>query len=314
MSIRIYRMVVIGIAVVILPLASAGATTEEAPQVGRSITPASETIAFVSGSGIWLIEADGLHLRRLTTRWADRSPVWSPDGSVVAFVRARTKGSGQLRTVNADGSGGRVLVEDWQGDEPTWSPDGSSFAYYCGCDGSVHVMDVVGSQDVTITKSHATRSPAWSPDGSKIAYSAPVGRRFRIFTVDPDGTDSTRLTNGPGSDQWPDWSSDGTRIVFSRWRRGDGWDLFVVDISASTVVRLTRTPGLNEIDPSWSADDSRIAFDGVRPGSRRSFLYIVSADGFERVKVTDKPARQPVWNSQGLPTATKSSLVLGPVR
>lgn len=303
-AVRIDRLVVTAFVVVILLSTSADATKDEDRQGGRSMPPTSETIAFVSGNGIWLVEADGSHLRRLTTRWADRrwadrSPVWSPDGSVVAFVRTPEKGSGQLRTINATGSGGRVLVEDWQGDEPTWSPDGRSFAYYCGCDGSVHVMDVAGSQDATITRSHATRSPAWSPDGLKIAYSAPVARRFRIFTVNPDGTNPTRLTRGPGSDQWPDWSSDGTRIVFSRWRRGAGWDLYVVDISASTVVRLTRTTRLNEIDPSWSADDTRIAFDGFRPGARRSFLYVLSADGSERVKVTDKRARQPVWRPTG---------------
>jgi Tol biopolymer transport system component len=261
----------------------------------RQLPPTSETIAFVSRNGIWLVEADGSSLRRLTTHRIDRSPVWSPDGGAVAFLRETSKGLGQLRTIGADGSDEHVLIEKWQGDEPTWSPDGSKFAYYCQCDGSVHVMNADGSDDVTIAGSHATRAPAWSPGGSRIAYGAPVDRRFRIFIVNPDGTDPTQVTRGSGSDAWPAWSSDGTRILFSRWHRGDGWDLYVVVIKTSTVLRMTRTPNLNEIEASWSPDGSQVAFIGFRAGARRSFLYIVSGTGSGRRRLVDRPATQSAW-------------------
>lgn len=261
----------------------------------RPALPTSETIAFVSRNGIWLVEADGSGLRRLTTRLLDRSPAWSPRGDVVAFLRETSKGSGQLRTIGADGSGEHKLIGEWQGDDPTWSPDGRSFAHYCQCDGSIHVMNADGSKDVTITESHATREPAWSPDGSRIAYGAPVDRRFRIFIVNPDGTDPTRVSHGSGSDAWPAWSSDGTRILFSRWHRGDGWDLYIVDIKTSTVLRLTRTPNLNETEASWSPDGSRVAFIGFRTGARRSFLYVVSGAGSGRMRLVDRPATQSAW-------------------
>ena len=260
-----------------------------------SPTSSSRTIAFLSRNGIRLVEADGTGSRRLTTGSLDRSAAWSPDGDVVAFVRGTSKGSGQLRIIGANGRHEHVLIDGWRGDEQTWSPDGHSFAYYCQCDGSVHVMNVDGSDDVTITRSHATREPAWSPDGSRIAYGVPVDRRFRIFIVNPDGTDATQVTQGSGSDAWPTWSSDGTRILFSRWHRGDGWDLYVQGIGTSAVVRLTRTPNLSEIEASWSPDGAQIAFIGSRPGARRSYLYVISNDGSGRTKVVEIQATEATW-------------------
>jgi Tol biopolymer transport system component len=61
-------------------------------------------------------------------------------------------------------------------------------------------------------------------------------------------------------------------------------------------VRLTRTPRLDEIEPSWSPDGHTIAFAGMWRGSGRSFLFTIAVDGSGRVRVTDRPASEPAWS------------------
>ncbi len=78
--------------------------------------------------------------------------------------------------------------------------------------------------------------PAWSPDGKSLAYAAvsvPAeaqgdgaalerlleGRA--IYVVDP-ATSQTRAVTNPGTaiDGWPQWSSDGSRLLYTRQREG----------------------------------------------------------------------------------------------
>lgn len=262
----------------------------------HAAAPAS--IVFASGDGIWSVEPDGSDLVQLTHHGNDISPAWAPGRESIAFVRAMTtsEGIGQLRLIDSDGSHARVVVRRWAGQEPTWSPDADRLAYYCGCDGAIHVMRVDGSNDVKITKSRATRAPDWSPDGSLIAYGEPVGRSFHIFAMDPGGGGRTQLSNGSGSDAWPDWSPDGVHIVFSRWRPGRGRDLYVMRADGSDLIRLRRTPRLNELEPSWSPDGRTIAFAGRWSGSDRTYLFSIPADGSGRVRLTGRLASEPAWS------------------
>ncbi len=259
---------------------------------------AAASIVFASGDGIWSVEPDGSDLTQLTHRRNDISPAWVPGREAIAFVRAMStsQGIGQLRLIDSDGSHARVVVRRWPGEEPTWSPDADRLAYYCGCDGAIHVMGVDGSNDLRITESRATRAPDWSPDGSLIAYGEPVGRSFHIFTVDPGGGGRTQVSHGSGSDAWPDWSPDGMRIVFSRWKLGLGRDLYVMRADGSDLIRLRRTPRLNELEPSWSPDGRTIAFAGRWSGSDRTYLFSILADGSGRVKVTGRLASEPAWS------------------
>ena len=90
-------------------------------------SPAGNTIAFVSpdpgNDEIYLIEADGSNLRRLTTNeWEwDKHPSWSPDGSQIVFWSNRETQRKQIWRMNADGSGLRNLsnneYNDW---DPVW--------------------------------------------------------------------------------------------------------------------------------------------------------------------------------------------------
>jgi len=64
----------------------------------------------------------------------------------------------------------------------------------------------------------------WSPDGTRIVFESYIpseGAQTDIYVMDADGTDRTRLTEDPGMDYYPVWSSDGSEILFVS-RRADG--------------------------------------------------------------------------------------------
>ena len=77
-----------------------------------------------------------------------------------------------------------------------------------------------------------------------------------------DGSELRRLTEDEARDSSPDWSPDGTRIVFSSTRSG-GSDLYIRAADGSgEALRLTFLEG-REDDPAWSPDGRSIAFTAL---------------------------------------------------
>ena len=62
-----------------------------------------------------------------------------------------------------------------------------------------------------------------------------------IYSINPDGTGLTRLTDQPGQDRVPSWSPDGTRIAFASFR-GGLWGIYVMGADGSDVALVTEEP------------------------------------------------------------------------
>jgi dipeptidyl aminopeptidase/acylaminoacyl peptidase len=64
-------------------------------------------------------------------------------------------------------------------------------------------------------------SPRWSPDGRRIAFEAVDGaHHLRVWTIDADGGTARPLTGGPGNENSPTWSADGTYVYYSSLKGG----------------------------------------------------------------------------------------------
>ena len=70
-----------------------------------------------------------------------------------------------------------------------------------------------------------------------------------IFRVDSDGTNVVRLTDSPAQDNNPQWSPDGTQILFNSDRNGTH-DIFVMNGDGGDEALVYGTPAL-EFDPAW---------------------------------------------------------------
>jgi len=251
---------------------------------GNGSTPASTgpgLIAFESSrtggnTDIYVMDEDGTGITRVAgTEQSDQAPVWSYDGSQIAFVSNRN-GSWDIFVVGADGSGETALTSD-AGDEegPAWSPDGSKIAFSTDRDGQfeIYVMNADGSEPTNITNDPEDDfSPAWSPDGSTIAFSSYRDGDGEIYMMNADGSGVTQMTDNQADDSDPKWSPDGTRIAFVSDRDAPPpeetepgtivltfvCDVFVMSADGTDQERLLAEQG--SAAPSWSPDGTRIAY------------------------------------------------------
>ena len=84
---------------------------------------------------------------------------------------------------------------------------------------------------------------------------------FEIYVMDADGLMPTRLTDYPGSDQFPDWSPNGRQIVFRR-----DLDIHVLELATGEVRRLTNALPLNQM-AAWAPTGRELVFMSARDGS-----------------------------------------------
>lgn len=165
-------------------------------------------------------------------------------------------------------------------------------------------------------------SATWSPDGRRVAFHASASGTGRPIKADPGAatTDSDifvvdlvglvsqgqrrNLTNTAAAiDDDPDWSPDGTRIVFtSHSAADDPVNSSTAEIytmladGAGKPVRLTQNTE-EERGPTWSPDGKRIAFACRRNGLDFE-ICVMNADGSGQRQLTDNtlPDLTPSWS------------------
>jgi TolB protein len=215
--------------------------------------------AYAGDGDIYVMNADGTRLIRLTEGLRAAGPAWSPDGTEIVF--SQDQGT-SLVVMNADGSGARKLRLHGEAyppyQSPAWSPDGTRIAFQAspppgGTDSnSVYVTNVDGTRTTRMTHGGSDGTPAWSPDGSELAYAGPDG----IYLLDVATGSEHRLTDcrfreDCGRDSHPSWSPDSSRIAFARQDgAGTTVQVFVVNADGSGLQQLTSGPEWNTY-PRW---------------------------------------------------------------
>jgi len=182
-------------------------------------SPDGEWLAFArSGSeeerGLWLRNPDGVNLVHLTKE-NDFSPVWSPNGKDIVFVRV-FEGNSDIYLAS------RLKDGTWQDDveltrltqheeddlAPAWSPDGDTIAFVSFRDGNgeIYIMESDGSRQLRLTTNEADDlDPVWSPNGRQMAFVSHLYGPGEIFIMDDDGSNQRRLTTNDAEDHSPDW-------------------------------------------------------------------------------------------------------------
>jgi len=156
-------------------------------------------------SSLWIAEADAAP-RRLTHGTADASPVFSPDGSTLAFQR-----DGQLWTLPvAGGEASRRTHLPLGAGAAVWSPDGTKIAFSA----PVELEANEGETDEDRAKRAASPIVAdgveYQSDGSGFVR----GVRMQVHVLDLATDDVRRLTSADAHATSPAWAPDGSRIAY----------------------------------------------------------------------------------------------------
>jgi TolB protein len=148
-------------------------------------------------------------------------------------------------------------------------------------------------------KANAGVAPTRASKGNgKIAFVSNRDNVERIYTINPDGSDLTKLTDGPHQLQ-PAWSPDGTKIAFMDRLKG-ATALYLMNADGSSV-RLLTSNIFHDVNVAWSPDGSKLAFCSLTPerGSDSQFsLHVINADGSNEVRLTGGSGSA-TWSSDG---------------
>lgn len=255
-----------------------------------------EKILFMAGEGLYVIDADGSHLFRLSGN--DRAeyvtdsfnvsqdgidqyrvfmyglPMLLPDGMPLSF-ESFLAAFGKSRVFD------KFRV---------WSPDGKKMVLI---DYTPSLYNGLSSQPLSDNMIAMSKCP-WGSVCIPATGSGTVDRgKMRVLT--PDGT--TNLTGEEwGIDDHPVWSPDGEKIAYLSGFEFTNSTLYVINADGTNKIMLTQGYDPRGSSYAWSPDGEKIAYVLGNYGS--SDLYVVNADGTQKIWLS-KNGWNPVWSPDG---------------
>lgn len=246
---------------------------------------------------IYIMDSRGRNARSISgDNFNDRHSAWSPDGHRIAFVHTKALGEPAIYTMNVDGEN-RVRLSNCHAESrPTWSPDGTQIAY--SHKGDLYVVDIeafLAAKEATPPKVEPEPEPEPEvepkPEPTPEPQPEPETKPHETLHTDqrqyqppqapvanPLGIEAgvQRLTSSSNNELHPDWSPDGSKLVFTKEISPSRAAVYIFDLFSLLQTRLTDEDSYNGY-PCWSADGTKVAFSSDHNGSFG--IWVMDADG-----------------------------------
>lgn len=212
-------------------------------------------IAFIYAGDLWAADLDGKNVRRLTAdEGAEASPVFSPDGTLIAFT-AQYDGNFDVYVVPvAGGVPTRLTWHPGPDGVQSFTPDGSAVmftsarAVFTGRYSQLFTVPVKGGIEEPLKLPNAAKA-TYSPDGSRLAYNpiAPAFTQWKhyrgglastiwLYNFSDHGAEKLPQPEGRSNDVDPMWMGD---IVYFRSDRNGEFNLFSFNVRSKAIKQLT---------------------------------------------------------------------------
>src|SRR6267378_2208297 len=248
----------------LLALLIAGASGEvraqaRKPLLLRDPSVSKTQIAFSYAGNIWIASRDADNVRRLTNGGHEGKPIFSPDGSQIAFTGDYDGNRGVYVVPAAGGEPRRLTYHPADFDVVGWTPDGKRILF----------------------------------SSARAAFADGV---VQLFTVPIEGGFATQLPLARASEA--SFSQDGTRVAYvpniqwqeawKRYRGGQTKPIWIANLADSSIQATIPRDNSNDFNPMWVGDT--IYFLSDRNGPVTLFSYdlksrqvkqVVKNDGFD---------------------------------
>ncbi|RME11192.1 MAG: hypothetical protein D6802_07420 [Ardenticatenia bacterium] len=219
----------------------------------------------------------------------DSQPVYSPDGTRIAFVSNRDGRLG-LFIMDANGQNVRRLI-DLEGETinplGNWSPDGRRLVFAdTQRDGTqtIRVVDVeTGEVETLVERNGVDTAPTFSPDGTRILFFSDRDGGMDVYVMDTDGQNVQRLTQD-GDSIYPVWHPEGEGFLFTRVDH----ERFVIFWRGLDEATATPIPNVEGVVTSWVTVSEPLADIGFeqKPRVSEALLRDAPAKGNPDAPVT----------------------------
>lgn len=244
---------------------------------------------------IFLTDTSGINIRNLTKGRGDvrsyASPKFGPDQNYL-FYTSEVDGKRFLNYIDLANDTVKTLTKLYaQNSKPIYSPilEKVFFVDRAGKTYSIYSIDFSGENRKRLIDDVFDVKEFDSDEVNRnIVFSARYGRSTSLFIYNIDEDNLSQLTDDKGDDEFPSFSKDGKRVLFSSSRNAEkdnDFDIYLVDINTQET-QVIFDSRFYDTEPEFFPDNEWIAFLSNRRAMKYRDILIKEIDSDEGKNLT----------------------------